>query len=324
VPTPVALFAYNRPDHLRRTVATLAANELAAETDLIIFSDGPRRERDKPGVESVRAFVSGIQGFRSLEIHLQPRNLGLAQSIISGVTAVCERFGRVIVLEDDLETSRFFLRYMNEALDLYENEPAVASIHGYTFPVRSELPETFFIRGTDCWGWATWKRAWDILNPDGTALLQELERRQLTHAFNLSGTVPNTQMLRDRIAGGAQWEVLWHASAFLANMVTLFPAKSLVHNIGTDGTGVHCGPNRLLDVSVATRPIRLEKIAIREDDSARTAFQDFHRHNTPLRKVWALIRNESRLRTAWALIRKIAPDASAQTLSKRLPGDGID
>ena len=92
MPAPVALFAYNRPDHLRRTVAALAANELAAETDLIIFSDGPRRERDKPGVESVRAFVSGIQGFRSLEIHLQPRNLGLAQSIILGVTAVCERF----------------------------------------------------------------------------------------------------------------------------------------------------------------------------------------------------------------------------------------
>ena len=196
------------------------------------------------------------------------------------------------MLEDDLETSRFFLRYMNEALDLYENEPAVASIHGYTFPVRSELPETFFIRGTDCWGWATWKRAWDILNPDGTALLQELERRQLTHVFDLSygAKHPNAAGSNCR---WREWEVLWHASAFLANMVTLFPAKSLVHNIGTDGTGVHCGPNRLLDVSVATRPIRLEKIAIREDDSARMAFEDFHRHNTPLRKVWALIRNDS-------------------------------
>ena len=167
--SPITLFVYNRPWHTRQTVESLQKNELADESDLIVFSDGEktgvrsqnpegiiinaddRRPTTDDRIKEVREYIKTINGFKSVRIVEREKNLGLANSIISGVTEVVNQYGRIIVLEDDMVTSPCFLRYMNDALDKYETDDRVICVHGYVFPI-DELPGTFFIRGADCWG----------------------------------------------------------------------------------------------------------------------------------------------------------------------------
>jgi len=271
---PIALFAYNRLVHTRRTVEALQKNELAAQSELYVFSDGPKAAIDEPEVEGVRNYLKDIAGFKSSTINRQPRNLGLAQSIIAGVTEVCQRHGRVIVVEDDLVTAPFFLRYMNEALALYENDPEVISIHGYVYPVKAVLPETFFLKGADCWGWATWQRGWKLFNPDGRRLLDELEKKNLTTEFDFNGNYAYTEMLRQQIAGkNNSWAIRWYASAFLENRLTLYPGHSLVQNIGHDSSGANCGASTAFDVGLADRPIQINRLPLVEHPLGRREFE---------------------------------------------------
>lgn len=256
---PITLFVYNRPDHTQQTVEALQKNELAEQSDLIIFSDGPKLgQEDK--VKQVRDYIKTIKGFKSISIRESDINKGLANSIIDGVTEIVNKYGKVIVLEDDLVTSPYFLKYMNDALELYENEEKVISIHGYIYPVKDELPETFFIKGADCWGWATWRRGWSLFEADGQTLLKELELKRLTNEFDFNGSFAYTQMLKDQISGkNNSWAIRWYASAFLNNMYTLYPAKSLVAHIGFD-QGTHCTGGKNV-IAISNKPINLNKIS---------------------------------------------------------------
>jgi len=161
---PIVLFVYNRPWHMRQTIEALQKNELAEVSELFIFSDGPKSEADKEKVLEVREYIKTIPGFKSVTLIKRERNIGLAQSIITGVTDVINRYGRIIVLEDDMVTSPYFLKFMNEALEFYKDAEKVVCVHGYIYPIEAKLPETFFLRGADCWGWATWKRGWDLFD----------------------------------------------------------------------------------------------------------------------------------------------------------------
>jgi hypothetical protein len=286
---PIALFAYNRPEHLRQTVEALRRNAGAAASALHVFSDGPRDLVASKGVGEVRRYLRSIDGFASVQVVERESNFGLAKSIIDGVNRLCETHGRVIVVEDDLVTSPHFLRFMNAGLDCYAGADLVASIHGYTYPVAGTLPETFFLRGADCWGWATWKRAWAHFNPDGAALLRELKARDLTHGFDSDGSYPFTRMLRNQIAGkNDSWAIRWHASAYLKNMLTLYPGRSLVFNTGNDGSGMHCSTTQGYDAALAAQAIDVRPIEPREDEAARALFSAFHRANhVPLpRRIW--------------------------------------
>lgn len=288
---PVALFVYARLEHTRRTVEALLANDYAPYTDLIVFSDAARFAADKPLVAEVRDYVEKISGFNSLCVHYRATNFGLANSIISGVSSVLKSYGRLIVLEDDMVTSPFFLRYMNEALDRYFLDDRVISIHGYTYPVRHSLPEAFFLRGADCWGWATWSRGWSLFNPDGRKLLKELRSRQLTESFDFGGTVEYTKMLENQIIGNNDsWAVRWYASAFLANKLTLYPGRSLVHNIGNDSSGTHCVSSNTMDVELSKTPICFENIVVEECLIAKNAIQSFFKYsrNNLLNRVFRL------------------------------------
>jgi hypothetical protein len=277
--SPIALFTFNRPEHTRRTVEALVRNELASGSELFVFCDGPRSQADADAVQSVRDYAAGITGFKSLQIIRRAENLGLAQSIISGVTQLCNEFGCAIVVEDDLVTSPYFLRYLNEALNLYENSPDVISIHGYVYPVKTTLPETFFIKGADCWGWATWKRGWDLFEPDGIKLLADLESRKLMREFDFNGTFAYAQMLRDQISGrNNSWAIRWYASAFLRDKLTLYPGRSLVHNIGLDSSGVHCESTTSFDVEISTKPVKLQKLTVSENAEARLAFIEYFKN----------------------------------------------
>lgn len=238
---PIILFVYNRPDHTRKTVDALRANFLAKMSELFIFSDGPGNETACVGVMQVRDFIKTVDGFARVKIIERDRNWGLAKSIIDGVTQVVNEYGKVVVLEDDLITSPYFLNYMNDALDMYENVDGVASINAYMYPLKG-LPEMFFLRSSDCWGWGTWKRAWQTFEPDGTKLLREITRKKLVRAFNMNGYYPYLRMLQDQIAGrNDSWAIRWAASTLLSDKLGLYPGRSLVMNIGIDGTGQHCG-----------------------------------------------------------------------------------
>lgn len=262
--SPIALFVYNRPEHTQKTIEALLKNGLASQSELFIFSDAPKNEKAKEGVEKVRAFIKSISGFKNITILEREENFGLAKSIIAGVTDIVNKYGRIIVLEDDLITSPYFLKYMNEALDMYEQEEKVISIHGYIYPVKYQLPETFFIKGADCWGWATWKRGWDLFESDGLKLLNELRTKNLTREFDLSGAYPYTQMLQGQIRGlNNSWAIRWHASAFLKNKYTLYPGRSLITNAGLDNSGTHTGNVNILRGVLSITPIKLKRIDIK-------------------------------------------------------------
>ena len=240
--SPIALFAYNRPDHVLRTISALQANPLARKSLLYVFSDGPKDSQNMGKVEAVRRTLKHITGFEKVCVREQPSNLGLATSIIRGVTELVEAYGRVIVLEDDLIVAPGFLTFMNQALERYEYKPRVMQVSGYMFPVEqpTRLGETFFSRVPTSWGWGTWGRAWKRFNVDSATILEDLQLPDRRKAFNLNGAYPYFEHLTQQAKGKLDvWGVRWYASMFAAGGLCLYPGQSLVRNIGMDGSGVH-------------------------------------------------------------------------------------
>ena len=276
---PIALFVYNRPTLARSTLDALAANGGARESDLVIFSDGPRGETDRALVTQVRLLAASVAGFRSVKVVESPTNLGLAASIVTGVTALVAERGRIIVMEDDLVTSPVFLDFMNDSLNMYHSEPAVGAISGYTFPLEARLPETFFLLEESCWGWATWSRAWAKFEPDGRKLLSEIQRTGRLREFDLDGSFPFAQMLQEQIAGrNNSWAIRWRASLFLNGMLSLYPGGSLVRNVGTDGSGTHATPSDIMyDTDLRLEPVRVERITVKVDDSVSGEMRRYFR-----------------------------------------------
>jgi hypothetical protein len=270
---PIVLFTYNRPWHLMQTVSALLKNSLASESEIFIFSDGPKDENDVPKVAEVRKYIKTIKGFKKIEIIERDKNWGLANNIIDGITKVVNQYGKVVVLEDDLVTSPYFLKFMNDGLNIYEEEEKVISVHGYVYPIKG-LPEIFFLRGADCWGWATWKRGWDLFEKDGKKLLDELEKRKLTKLFDFNGAYPYTKMLKDQVEGKVDsWAIRWYASAFIHEKLTLYPGISLVKHIGDLGT--HVKDSSLFDVELSEKPIFVKRIPPIEDPEVRKKIENF-------------------------------------------------
>lgn len=290
---PIGLFVYKRPEHTARVLEGLRNNREARDSDLFVFSDGAKDALASDRVSAVRALVRQRMGFRSVTVVEQSMNLGLARSIVTGVADLTRRFGRVIVLEDDVVPAPYFLQYMNAALDKYEQAEQVVSIHGYSYPVARSLPETFFLRGADCWGWATWERGWRVFEPDGAKLLARLSESGLSHAFDLDGGYPYTKMLEDQVAGrNDSWAIRWHAAAFLKGLLTLYPGSSQVQNIGTDGSGTHGGCAAHFLHASWGRPVKLEDIPIQESRRAREAFVQMLKSLQPslARRIWTRLR----------------------------------
>ena len=275
---PIIIFMYNRPTHAAYALEALSKNELAIESDLTIFCDGPKSSKDLELVRLTREVAYSAKGFRSVRIVERTINMGLANSIINGVTEVCNKRGRVIVLEDDLVTAPSFLRFMNNALDKYQDELRVGSIHGYWYPVDCAVPDTFFLRGASCWGWATWSRAWQQFESDGVKLLKDLRSHNLQKEFDLGGACKYTNMLKAQVAGrNNSWAIRWHASAFIAGLLQLSPGKSLVQNIGFDNSGTHCSASEDYDVSLSIAPPNLKDIPIVQSEIAYSALIRYYK-----------------------------------------------
>lgn len=275
---PILLFTYNRPQHTEQVLLSLYRNEEAEESPLIIYSDAPRSEADRKSVDEVRRIIHDVQGFMSVEIIERTENWGLARNIIDGVTTQVERYGRVIVMEDDLVVAPHFLRFMNDALETYKDEPRVGHIQACDFTGDASLPDTFLIKFTGSWGWGTWNRAWKHFNPDGRALLKELQERQLTRTFDFNGKYGFTRMLRRQVEGkNHSWAIRWNASLFLADILSLNVGRSLVSNMGFDGSGTNCGGGNLYGSALYQGVLPVEKIApITENLDARAAFARYY------------------------------------------------
>lgn len=274
---PIILFVYNRLSHTQKTVEALLKNPESKLSDLYIFSDAPQNESNNEDVKKIRDYIATINGFKSITIELTNKNRGLAASIIYGVTKVVNTHNSVIVLEDDMVTSPFFLKFMNEGLQRFQNDEQVASIHAYSYPTEEHLPDYFMLEASFWWGWATWKRAWDYFEPDGSILLKEIQKRNLEYHFDFKGRGRFISMLKDQIHGrNDSWALRWYGSTFLKNMLTLHSGRSFLQNIGLDGTGVHCGAVKYLDVKLINEYHGLPKtIRTNDDASARRIISNF-------------------------------------------------
>ena len=270
--SPIILFTYNRPRHTEKTLEALRGNHLASDSELYIFSDGFKGDADREDVARVREIIGSVEGFREVHLHEQPRNVGLARNIIEGVTKVVHEYGRVIVLEDDLITSPYFLTFMNEALERYEHEERIGHIQGYCFPLE-ELPEAFLIKWTGSWGWATWSRAWALFNPNGEMLLEELIRSKRNREFDFNGKYPFTRMLRRQVnKENDSWAIRWNATLFLRNVLSLNAGRSLVQNIGFDGSGRHSGSDKIYTTTLHRSPLSTE-VAVIEENRSEEGFE---------------------------------------------------
>ena len=288
---PIAFFAYNRPEHTKRSLESLSKCEGAAESELFIFCDGPKKPEDEEAVKEVRALLKNRKWCGKVNIIERDENMGLANSIISGVTETVNRYERIIVLEDDLILSPQFLNYMNDALEIYKDNPRVMHISGYMFPVREKLPETFFYRVASCWGWATWKRAWDRFENDPNKLMKDIEKTGRKWDFNINGSYVFYNFLLEQAAGKLDsWAIPWYASVFLADGLCLHPGRSLVQNIGYDGSGIHCENSDEYDVDVSNERIVYFTREIRECEEAVNMMVAFY--SSPYRAFYCRVLNK--------------------------------
>jgi hypothetical protein len=238
---PIALFVYKRPEHTRKTIDALIQCPEFASSPFYIFCDGAKSPEVENEVEQTRIVVYELARGKA-RISESEQNLGLANSIIAGVTQLCEQYGRVVVLEDDLVVTTKFLEYMNAALEYYSSESRVMQISGYMYAVPrfQYKTEAMFLPFISSWGWGTWKRAWDQFEPepkDWNILEHNIALRQ---RFNLDGTYDYFTMLKYQISGVADsWAIRWYWSVFKLQGYVLYPPISYVSNIGFDRSGTH-------------------------------------------------------------------------------------
>lgn len=247
MPAPIILFVYNRPDHTKQTVETLVKNDLAGESDLFVFADGIKEnatQEQRNLINLVREYIHTITGFKSITIEESEGNKGLANSVIAGVTKIINKYGRAIVVEDDIITHPYFLRYMNTALDLYENDKRIYMVGGYNqkrIIPKLYTKDLFIIHRSCSWGWATWKNRWGNSDWNVTQYEKIKYHKALVRRFNRGGN-DMFHMLAMQMKGEIDsWAIRWDYAMFLNNAYAVLPCQTLVHNIGFDGSGVHCG-----------------------------------------------------------------------------------
>jgi len=246
--SPIVLFVYNRPWHTKQTIEALQKNELAKESELFIYSDEAKNEDAQKSVDEVRKYIDKIEGFKKVTVIKREKNWGLANSIIDGVTKIVNEHGKIIVLEDDLVTSPYFLKFMNEALEFYKNEKKVWHISGWNYPVESDgLDNVFFWRVMNCWGWATWTDRWKYYEKDVDKTINEFSYDAIKR-FNLDGAEDFwSQVIANKDNKINTWAIFWYATIFKENGSCLNPVQTFVENIGHDGSGVHCGSTKNYD-----------------------------------------------------------------------------
>lgn len=273
---PIVLFAYARPEHTLRTLEALADNTLAADSRLYIYIDGPQvnaGEVAKQRNVEVRRIAHSKRWCGEVEIIEQPQNKGLAASIRDGVTDIVTKYGRVIVMEDDLQTSPAFLAYMNQALDFYEARKTVFSVSGYNYPAsKMQIPtdypyDTYVSLRNASWGWATWKDRWEQVDWDVKVYERVKNTPVLKEALNRMGD-DEFEMLQMQQEGKLNiWSIQFTMAHFVNHAVAIYPTVSYVHNIGNDGSGENCGATSALDNTLLSQNEQPRLVDILYEDS---------------------------------------------------------
>ncbi len=285
---PIVLFVYNRPWHTEQTLNALSLNQLSDQSVLYVFADGPKAgasDEELQALKETRNIVRSKKWCGEVFLIERDSNWGLAKSIIAGVTQIVNESGKVIVLEDDIVTSVGFLKYMNDALSMYEYEERVMHVSGYNYISRSSsAQETFFVNILSCWGWGTWRRAWDKYEHDVDSHLSKLNSSAKIKKFNIEGHADfYSQLILNKEGKIFSWAVRWYASWLNSGGYSLFPKVSLVRNIGHDGSGVHCGISDTFD-SYVTDYIDVCKIPILEAKSVRKEIDRYYKKRIGLNK----------------------------------------
>jgi hypothetical protein len=247
---PVVLFVYNRPFHTEQTLNALASNIEAVDSELYIFCDGIKigaSIEDVNNVNRVKKIVRNENRFKKVNIIIRENNIGLASSILKGVTEIINKHGRIIVLEDDIVVTKDFLFYMNKSLYIFESKKNVFHINGFNNESNLQflLNDYYFLNFMSCWGWATWKDRWSQLNLDFNYFYDKLliDKKSMAR-FNYGKTLSFDNQLEANINGEIKtWAILWYATVSFNKGLCLTPKYSLVDNIGMDGSGVHCSKN---------------------------------------------------------------------------------
>ena len=279
---PIAIFVYKRAAHARRLLRSLAQNAPAARSPITIYCDGPRGAHEADAVREARAAVRELAPAHARIVERE-RNLGLAGSIVAGVTETIGAHGSAIVLEDDLELSPAALDYFNAAHERYRDAERVMHVAGYMYPVGRPLPEAFFYREATCYGWATWARAWRHFEPDAARIRAAVLERGARRRFDVEGSIDFFGMLEAQIAGRVDsWAIRWYGSLWLQGGLALHPGQSLVRNTGFDGSGEHSGASAAWDVELRVDPVTRFPALIEEHPGALAAMRAYRR-----RVAWA-------------------------------------
>jgi len=240
--SPIVLFVYNRPKHSLRTLTALMENDLANQSTLYIYCDGPKENSTKEtllAIENTRKVIRQAQWCKEVIIVESERNMGLAKSIVKGVTEVTDIHQKAIVLEDDIKTCSHFLKYMNEGLRLFEDRKDIGSINGYSteFLAENRFPPFFLLNNADCWGWATWKDRWANFEFDAKKIKDRLIAENKVHLYEYGR---HMSILNSQINGVIDtWDVQWHGTHILNNQKGVFARFTFIENIGQDGSGTH-------------------------------------------------------------------------------------
>ena len=230
---PIALFTYNRINTLEECINSLKKNDLAKQSTLYIFSDGPKDISQKKNVEKVRIFVKKIKGFKKKIVIIKKKNIGLAKNIIYGVSKILKKNNNIIVLEDDILVTKNFLRFMNSALNNYEKNKKVWHISGWNYNISCNSKfDAYFTRGMNCWGWATWNNRWKYFQKNPEKIINEWTNKDILK-FNFNGSYNFFSQIERTLSNEPNtWAVFWYAKIFQNNGLCLNPKKTLTKNIG--------------------------------------------------------------------------------------------
>lgn len=290
---PVIVFNYNRPDHSLQTWEALSRNQYAAETELYLYCDGPKanaseemRQRIAELHEQAKQYAIDAPKagkFKSVHVVCAEKNKGLANSIIGGVSDVIAKHGRVIVLEDDLLTSPYFLKYMNTALDKYENYPSVFTISANRPPVsKMQIPtdyeyDVFVSLRPFSTGWATWKEKWEKIDWSLDYLEDFLKHPQQIKSFHHGGDDLTEMLCMQRDHKIDSWAIRYAFQHYYHHAVAILPCIPYVDNIGFDGSGIHSGTDETdfrNNVALAPENPRMPNV-VYEDERIINAFYNY-------------------------------------------------
>lgn len=235
---PIVLITYNRPDHLIKSLKSLKKNKLSKKSTIIIYSDGAKNSEDKKKILKIRKIIKLVKGFKSKKIIERKKNYGTKKNITNAINESFKKYDKIIVIEDDLIVSKYFLSFMNYCLDRYKDKKNIWHINGWSYPfMKKSSNDINFLRSMNCWGWATWKDRWKHLSLENERLIKNFTNKQI-HKFNIFSTMDHfSQILRNKRKTLSSWAVYWHATIFLKKGICIYPKFSMVRNIGFDGSG---------------------------------------------------------------------------------------